>query len=189
MDQKTFSLMFAMLALLCWAAIIAIGIGALVRRKSPDAFASLRYDIGRLGLVFAWIIALTTTLGSLYYSKIVGYVPCELCWYQRICIYPLSVILGIAAFRRDVSIRIYAIPLLVVSSCFSIYHSWIQWFPAETPFCSVDVPCNTRYVYEFDFVSLPFMALSAAILMITLLLVAQNDKTGAIEADDTLASK
>jgi len=89
MDQETFSLMFAMLALLCWAAIIAIGAGALIRRKSPDAFASLRYDIGRLGLVFAWIIALTTTLGSLYYSKVVGYVPClPAIGHPRHCCFP-----------------------------------------------------------------------------------------------------
>lgn len=190
MNTESFSLMFAMLALLCWAAIIAIVIGALVRRfGNPDAFAQLRFDVGRLALVFAWVIALTTTLGSLYYSKIVGYVPCELCWYQRICIYPMSVILGIAAWRRDVAIRVYAIPVLAISCVISIYHSWVQWFPSETPFCAADVPCSTAYVDEFGFVTLPFMALSAALLMIALLLVARTGNAGDDVADDTLAAK
>jgi len=75
--------------LACWVGAIAILIGALVRRfGNPNAFDELRFQVGRIALPLAWFVALVTTLGSLYYSRVQGYVPCELCWYQRICLYP-----------------------------------------------------------------------------------------------------
>lgn len=175
---STFSLFFATLALLCWAGIGAIGVGALLRRfasQPPAIIGSLREDLGRAALPLAWVIALVTMLGSLYYSRIQHYIPCELCWYQRICIYPFAVILGIAAVRRDAAIRIYAIPVLAVGAVIAAYHSWIQAFPPAdgTSFCTADAPCTLRYVWEFGFVSLPFMALSACCCMIVLLLIAR----------------
>jgi disulfide bond formation protein DsbB len=173
MNVQSFSFFFAVLAMACWAGTLAVVVGWLVRRfGDPDAFGEIRAQVGRVALPLAWVIALVTTLGSLYYSKVQGYLPCELCWYQRICLYPWSVILGIAAWRRDAAIKIYAIPVLCIGVVISLYHSWIQWFPPSsgTSFCSVDAPCTTKFVNEFDFVTLPFMALSAAVLMIALLL-------------------
>lgn len=173
MNVQSFSFFYAVLALACWAGVFAIAVGALVRRFGDrDAFGELRAQVGRVALPLAWVVALVTTLGSLYYSKVQGYVPCELCWYQRICLYPWSVILGIAAWRRDAAIKLYAIPVLGIGVVISIYHSWIQWFPPSsgTSFCTVDAPCTTKFVNEFDFVTLPFMALSAAVFMIALLL-------------------
>ena len=173
MDVQSFSFFYAVLALACWAGTAAIVGGALLRRfGNPDAFAESRAQLGNVALPLAWIIALVTTAGSLFYSRVQGYVPCELCWYQRICLYPWSVILGIAAWRRDAAIKVYAVPVLSISIVISAYHSWIQWFPPSTgtSFCTADAPCTTKFVNEFDFVTLPFMALSAAVFMIALLL-------------------
>jgi len=189
MNVQSFSFFFAVLAMACWVGALAIVIGGLVRRfGNPDAFGELRAQIGRIALPLAWVVAAVTTLGSLYYSKVQGYVPCELCWYQRICLYPWSVILGIAAWRRDAAIKVYAIPVLCLSVVISVYHSWIQWFPptSGTSFCTVDAPCTTKFVNEFDFVTLPFMALSAAVFMIALLLASdpsesENDITEDVE--------
>ena len=183
---STFSVFFASLALLCWVAVLAIGVGALIRRFSTQPVAileSLRDDLGRVALPLAWIIALVTMLGSLYYSRIQHYIPCELCWYQRICIYPFAVMLGIAAVRRDAGIRVYAIPVLAIGAVIAAYHSWIQAYPPVdgTSFCTADAPCTLRYVWEFGFVSLPFMALSASCCMIVLLLIARpNPRTSTI---------
>jgi len=83
---KTLSVFFAVLALLCWAVAIALVIGTLVRRSRrgrPGRLEPLRDDVGRIALPLAWLVALVTTLGSLYYSKVQSYVPCELCWYQH----------------------------------------------------------------------------------------------------------
>ncbi len=173
MNVQSFSFFFAILAMACWVGAFAILVGALIRRFGrPDALSEARAQIGRIALPLAWAIALVTTLGSLYYSKVQGYVPCELCWYQRICIYPWSVILGIAAWRRDAAIKLYAVPVLCIGVVISAYHSWIQWFPptSGTSFCTLDAPCTTKFVNEFEFVTLPFMALSAAVFMIALLL-------------------
>jgi len=175
---KTLSVFFAVLALLCWAVAIALVIGTLVRRSRrgrPGRLEPLRDDVGRIALPLAWLVALVTTLGSLYYSKVQSYVPCELCWYQRICVYPFAVILGIAAWRRDAGIRVYAIPVFAVGMAIAAYHTWIQAYPPSdgTSFCTIEAPCTTRYVWEFGFVSLPFMALSAFVGMTALLLVAR----------------
>jgi len=175
---ETMSVFFAVLALLCWVIVVALVAGALVRRSRrgrPGRLEPLRDDIGRMALPLAWVIAVVTTLGSLYYSKVMEYVPCELCWYQRIVIYPFAVILGIAAWRRDAGIRVYAVPVLAIGMVISAYHTWIQAYPPSdgTSFCTADAPCTTRYVWEFGFVSLPFMALSAMVAMTALLLVAR----------------
>jgi disulfide bond formation protein DsbB len=175
---STLSFFFASMALLCWVAIVGLGIGALIRRLSSrpiPILESMREDIGRVALPLAWVIALVTMLGSLYYSRIEHYIPCELCWYQRICIYPFAVILGIAAVRRDAGIRVYAVPVLAIGAIVAAYHSWIQAYPPVdgTSFCTADAPCTLRYVWEFGFVSLPFMALSACCCMIVLLLTAR----------------
>ena len=175
---KTLSVFFAVLALLCWVVAIALVIGTVVRRTRrgrPGRLEPLRDDVGRIALPLAWLVALVTTLGSLYYSKVQSFVPCELCWYQRICVYPFALILGIAAWRRDAGIRIYAIPVFAVGMAIAAYHTWIQAYPPSngTSFCTIEAPCTTRYVWEFGFVSLPFMALSAFVGMTVLLLVAR----------------
>jgi len=175
---ETLSFFFASLAILCWLAVLLIGVVSVLRwscsREIP-LLDSLRADIGRIALPLAWGIALVTMLGSLYYSRIEHYIPCELCWYQRICIYPFAIILGIAAWRRDAGIRVYAIPVLAIGALVAGYHSWIQAYPPPdgTSFCTADAPCTLRYVWEFGFVSLPFMALSACCCMIVLLLIAR----------------
>jgi len=175
---STMSFFFATLALLCWVAVALIGVGALVRRLSSrpvPMLESLRSDIGRVALPMAWLIATVTMLGSLYYSRIQHYIPCELCWYQRICIYPFAIILGIAAWRRDAGVRLYAVPVLTIGAMVAAYHTWVQAYPPAdgTSFCTADAPCTLRYVWEFGFVSLPFMALSACCCMIVLLLIAR----------------
>ena len=177
---ETASVFFAILALACWAATIGIAVIALLRRGQrgrPGRLEPLRDDLGRVALPLAWIVAVVTMVGSLYYSKVQSYVPCELCWYQRICVYPFAVILGIAAWRRDAGIRVYAVPVFAIGVVIAAYHSWIQAYPPSngTSFCTADVPCTTRYVWELGFVSLPFMALSAFVVMIALLLIARPE--------------
>ena len=178
MTVQSFSFLFATFALLCWAAVLVVVVTAVVRRvRGPEAMAEFRDGLGRVALPLAWLVAAVTMAGSLYYSKVQGYVPCELCWYQRIVLYPFAVILAIAAWRRDSSIRVYAIPVLSIGVIISIYHSWIQWFPPSngTSFCTAATPCTLKYVDEFGFVTLPFMALSAAAVIIALLSISRYD--------------
>lgn len=122
-------------------------------------------------LFLAWVVASVAMLGSLYFSEILGYIPCELCWYQRILMYPLVILLGIANVRRDRSVIYYALPFSVLGSLFSFYHYLIQKvdvFSRVTP-CSEGVPCSGEYINWLGFITIPFLAL-LAFLLITLLL-------------------
>src|SRR4051794_1776103 len=101
MSTDTVSVFFALLSLLCVAAAIAVVVLALVRRAAPDSSAAYLFDdLGRLALPLAALVAIVTTGGSLYFSQVAGFIPCELCWVQRIAMYPLALILTIAAVRR-----------------------------------------------------------------------------------------
>ncbi|MFD0588993.1 disulfide oxidoreductase [Paenibacillus sp. GCM10027627] len=124
-------------------------------------------------LYFAWLVAVVATLGSLYFSEVAGFIPCELCWYQRILMYPLSVILGIAAFYDDHRIRKYVLPLSIFGMLVSTYHYMVQKVPgfAEIRPCTQGVPCNSSYINWFGFVTIPFLALIGFTLITLLLLV------------------
>src|SRR4051812_28253347 len=180
MDVDFFSLFFAILALACVAAVLISAVAAIVWRFGgrPEALASVREDVGRVAVPLAWVVATVTTLGSLYYSEIADFVPCKLCWYQRICMYPLVIILGVAAIRRDRNVRFYVLPLATIGAVVAAYHSWIQAYPpvGGTSFCTLDAPCTARYVWEFGFVSLPLMALTAFAFVITMMVMARPDR-------------
>lgn len=121
---------------------------------------SVAASVGDNGVRLAWVMALVATLGSLYYSQVAHFVPCELCWYQRIAMYPLVLILGVAALKGDRAVRSYVLPIAVIGGLISSYHYLIQRFPdLSAGTCSTGVPCTAAYVWKFDAVSIPFMAL------------------------------
>ncbi len=174
MSTPTLSHIFASLSLLTWAGTLTVIVLAVIRHLRPDsAAAGLFDDLGPMALWAGWVVAAVTMSGSLYYSQVANFQPCELCWAQRICIYPFAVILLVAALRRDRKIWTYAVPVLVIGAGIAAYHVQLQAYPAQTSFCTTLVPCTTRYVWEFGFVSLPFMSLAASTFIITMVLVAR----------------
>jgi disulfide bond formation protein DsbB len=165
-----FSVFFAWLSLACWAATVAVVVLVVAARAVPaGGAAGLLDDIRRVGLWLAWLVATVTTLGSLYFSEIAHFTPCKLCWYQRIAIYPLAIVLLVAALRGDRRVGWYVIPVCIVGAGFAAYQTQLQAFPHQhSSFCSTTEPCTVRYVWEFGFVSLPFMALAAFVFIITM---------------------
>jgi disulfide bond formation protein DsbB len=124
------------------------------------------------GPYLAFGAALAAMLGSLYYSQVVGFVPCTLCWYQRIAMYPLTVITLVGILKQDDQLPDYVLPLSVIGMGLSTYHYLIQLgvFP-HPAVCTVGVPCNLRYVNYFGFVTIPLMALTAfAIITVSMAL-------------------
>jgi len=118
------------------------------------------------GPYLAFGTALVATLGSLYYSEIAGFVPCTLCWYQRILMYPLTIILLVGILRRDWAVADYVLPLSVIGIGVSTYHYLLQVGVFEhSAACRVGVPCGLRYVNYFGFVTIPLMALTAFVLI------------------------
>ncbi len=124
------------------------------------------------GLFLAWVVALTATLGSLYFSEVRGFIPCALCWYQRALMYPLVILLGVASHLEDKSVIRYTLPLSVLGGGVALYHYLIQKVPGMTGLgtCGVGVPCNAQYIDWLGFITIPFLALTAFTLISGLLL-------------------
>jgi disulfide bond formation protein DsbB len=162
---------FALLAIVAVAGTVVVALAALVPARPLRRF---RDDLGLVALPLAWIVATVATLGSLYYSEVAGFTPCTLCWYQRIAMYPLAVVLGIAARGRDDSVRRYVLPLAAIGAAVSLYHIQLQRFPEQSTFCAVDAPCTVIEVQEFGFVTIPTMALAGFAAVIALTVVARQ---------------
>lgn len=127
-------------------------------------------------LYIAWVISIVATLGSLYFSEIQEFVPCELCWYQRILMYPLVLIIGVAVFANDFKVKRYVLPLTLIGSGIGIMHYLQQKVPSLsglTP-CAQGVPCNIEYINWFGFVTIPFLSLTAFILITICMLLIRN---------------
>lgn len=129
------------------------------------------------GLYLSWLISLIATGGSLYFSEILGFVPCTLCWFQRIFMYPLVFLLGIAAYRNDRNVILYVLPLTFIGGSISLFHYLQQKIPglATISSCTVGVPCSQMYINWFGFVTIPFLALVAFTLITIILLIARKE--------------
>jgi len=147
-------------------ALFALLVVPAVRGRVVDAL------VGRAGhpIGWAWFVALVASTGSLYLSDVVGFVPCSLCWYQRIAMYPLVVLLLVAMVRRDAPVWRYALPLAVIGAVIAAYHVTIQFQPSlDVGVCSAGASCTGRYLAIFGFVSIPVMA-GGGFLLITALM-------------------
>ena len=173
MDVRTVNLILALLAMLALAGVLMLTLAAVAARisRSGGAWRDRVWDrTAEVALPLAGVIAIVAMAGSLYESEVAHFVPCRLCWYQRIVMYPLAVILPIAAVRRDRRVRTYVLPLALIGAALAAYHYQLEWFPQQgSPACTVDAPCTTVWVRELGFVSIPFMALCgfAAIAWLT----------------------
>jgi disulfide bond formation protein DsbB len=117
-----------------------------------------------------WTIALAATAGSLFVSEVLKYVPCVLCWYQRILVYPMVLLVPVGVMRRDINLPYYLLPLSLLGSAIALYHSLLQWgvIPEAVAPCVNGVSCAEVQIELAGFITLPFMSL-AAFLMITAL--------------------
>ncbi len=115
-------------------------------------------------LIFlSWIIALVSTLGSLFFSEVMGLVPCVLCWYQRILIFPLSLILLLGLFPLDKSIIKYSLPFAVLGLLFTVYHLFLFYgfIPEDLKPCTQGIPCDDDSMILFDVLPIPWLSLLA----------------------------
>src|SRR5690606_15894336 len=126
------SLFFALLALACQIGAVVLVATLAARALAPRAEWPHRVleAVGPAALPVAALVAVVAMLGSLYYSEVADFPPCRLCWYRRIGMYPLAVVLPIAAWRRDRQVRWYALPLAVAGGAVSIYHILVERFPS-----------------------------------------------------------
>ncbi|WP_028399304.1 disulfide oxidoreductase [Ectobacillus panaciterrae] len=114
-------------------------------------------------LVFSWLTAITAMLGSLFFSEVMHFIPCTLCWYQRILMYPLAVLIGIAFYNDDRRIYKYVLPLSIIGMMISGYHYALQKIPFLQKFevCTSGVPCSGEYINWLGFITIPLLAFTA----------------------------
>lgn len=123
------------------------------------------------GLYAAWLVAIVATAGSLYFSDVRAFVPCSLCWYQRVLMYPLVILLGVASYRQDRGVIPYALPFTLLGSGLALFHYLEQKVPGfgAPDLCRVGVPCNIAYINWLGFITIPFLALTAFVIITTIL--------------------
>ncbi|MCA1063796.1 disulfide oxidoreductase [Rossellomorea sp. AcN35-11] len=126
----------------------------------------------------AWVVSLAATLGSLYFSEIRGFIPCELCWYQRIAMYPLTLMLGVATFQHDTSLKKIILPMSITGALISSLHYLEQKVPGFGGIkeCASGVPCSAEYINWFGFITIPFLALTAFTLITLSLLFVKREQ-------------
>lgn len=156
---------------------------------TPDLItASFVQAVRPIGHTLALLIAWIATCGSLFFSEALGWLPCVLCWYQRILMYPIALIVAVGMLRRDDRLHWYVLPFTSLGACVSLYHYLLvktDWLPP--PPCVAGIPCTVEYLNWLGFINIPFLALTA-FLLISLLVVAAtasvpDDVDDAVVAD------
>ncbi len=156
-------------AIIMAASAVYIFLLLLIQKNKPSKVLSW---INTHFLLLGFLVTLVAMLGSLVYSDIIGYPPCLFCWYARILLYPQVLLYGIASYKKDSSVTQYTFPLTLIGLCLAVYHyitESIQYSPL--PCSAGGVSCLTRYVYEWGFVTIPFMVLATLLLLTALLCV------------------
>lgn len=111
----------------------------------------------------AWVLALVATAGSLFFSEVMELPPCVLCWYQRIAMYPLVVVIAAGIVLEDVKIKYYTLPLALIGWAISIYHNLLYYhlIPESITPCTQGISCTSRQIEWLGFITIPLMAFTA----------------------------
>ena len=116
----------------------------------------------------SWLLAVVATLGSIYFSNFMMLPPCSLCWWQRVCMYPLTIVFMIAFIRKDRDCIYYAMPLITIGFLISSYHNLLYYGAIEKSIipCTSGVSCTSVQLVWFGFLTIPLMALIAFSLLL-----------------------
>jgi disulfide bond formation protein DsbB len=166
------------------AVALSLGLlGALASSGGRQRLTAALHGQERHPIAWAAAVALIAMSGSLYLSEVAHLIPCSLCWYQRIAMYPLVFVLGVGTVRGDTGVWRYGLPLAAIGLLIAAYHVTIQWMPSlDVGACSVGAPCSGRYLAVFGFISIPTLAGAAFVLIISLLLLLRVLERGAASA-------
>lgn len=140
---------------------------------------SSRSNSQSLTYVFlAFLVSLIATLGSLFFSEIMNFIPCSLCWYQRIFMYPLVFIFLINLLFPDDKIFKYSFPLVFIGWIIAIYHNLLMFkiIPENLSPCVQGIPCSVDYLNWFGFITIPLLSFFAYTIILILLIISKKGK-------------
>ncbi|MBI2515121.1 disulfide bond formation protein B [Candidatus Wolfebacteria bacterium] len=143
----------------------------LLRKKSDDRIINF---FAEKAFLISWLISLAAVAASLFYSEIAGFPPCNLCWWQRIFMYPQVALLGMALIKKDFKIIDYSLALALIGALFALYHNYIYYGGSSLFSCDASglgVSCTRRYVWEFGYITIPLMSFTAFLLLIFFLAI------------------
>lgn len=125
---------------------------------------------GMILLFISWLVSMIATLGSLFFSEIMLLPPCVLCWYQRICMYPLTIVLLIGFWTQDQKVLKYAGPLAIVGWIIAIYHNLLYYniLPESASPCMQGISCTSVQLNWLGFITIPFLSFTAFTLILVL---------------------
>lgn len=124
-------------------------------------------------IYIAWAVSLGAMLGSLFFSNVLHFPPCVLCWYQRIAMYPLAIILTVAILYKDRHSYRYVLPLSISGLAISFYHNllYYKWIPDSLAPCTTGVSCTTKFIEWFGFVTIPFLSFAGFLIITACMLI------------------
>ncbi len=143
--------------------------------NTTEPTARMRNETTAWTLIFgAWLVAGVSTLGALFFGEVMKLPPCVLCWYQRICMFPLALILPIGLFPFDRKVVRYALPLAVIGGLVAVFHMLLvaKVIPESIKPCTQGVPCSETVIEWFGFVTIPLLSVVAFSTIIALLIAA-----------------
>ncbi len=156
--------------------IIALLIILITPLKHRGAGKKIAEFIGERALLLSFLAALAATAGSLFYSNIAGFAPCELCWWQRILLYPQAILLLVAFVKKDENMRLHSIILSAIGGVVALYHMFLQLGANPLVPCAATGPsCSFVYFIEYGYVTIPTMSLTVFALIL-LFMFAPNPK-------------
>jgi disulfide bond formation protein DsbB len=126
-----------------------------------------------------WFISIIAFLGSLYFSEVRNFIPCNLCWYQRILMYPLVILLFFGTLKKDRNVLIYSLPFAIIGFFISMYHYSLQKFDFMKRMyaCEVGEPCDTYYINWLGFITIPFLAfLGFTLIIVSVIYILRKTK-------------
>lgn len=166
MEEKIIDII-GFLTLLSHIFILVLILGLIFKLKF---LKSLKHYLKNNFLLLSFLMSLGAVIGSLFFSEIMGFEACILCWYQRVIIFPLPIILLVALIKKDKNIRNYILPLVSIGALIALYNVIIERTGSE--FCDVAslIPCDVIYVLQFNYITIPVMSLTLFILLGILML-------------------
>jgi disulfide bond formation protein DsbB len=159
------------LGTLATASVVLLAVAAVLRVASPPRFGAVRAAGAGAWIVLAAVVAAVAMAASLWFSEEALFLPCKLCWYQRIAMYPLAILLPIAAIRRDLTVRVHALVLAGAGLAVSAWHNSVETFEWHTGGCDPSNPCTIRWVEGLGFWTIPRLAFVAFALVFVALLL------------------